>query len=106
MAARLLEDRNMANNPERVELRPAFAWDCPECGVEQFHRGVVPEMSPEDEQEAREALGMESWEEGQLMTAPDSVTCSNCGQTFEAFDFGEDEDEDDEDDDNADWWKS
>lgn len=24
-----------------VELRPAYAWDCEDCGRENFHRGMA-----------------------------------------------------------------
>lgn len=78
---------------EAVELRLAYEWDCPECGRQQFHRGMVFDGPPEEKEEIREELGVQPWEEGTLMTSPDYVTCKDCGETFKANDFGESEDE-------------
>ena len=30
-----------------IRLRPAYSWDCPNCGREVFTRGIVPDMSAE-----------------------------------------------------------
>lgn len=76
---------------ERVELRPAFVWDCPECGREHFARAVVPEMSPEREAEMRNEYGIESWVEGDFLLAPDRVTCPHCEIEFETKDWHDDE---------------
>ena len=61
---------------EKVELRPAFAWDCPECCVENFTRGIVVEKSPEE-----------------MAEMPSSVTCRrhDCHKTFETIHFSEDQ---------------
>lgn len=72
----------------RVELRLAFAWDCPECGREQFARAIVPEMSPENIAELRDDHGIAAWDEGLFCHSPPEVTCAFCGLVFAADDFG------------------
>lgn len=65
-----------------VTLNPAYSWDCPECGVENFERGIVPEMSPEELAQTKADMGMEPWEEGEIMMMPTSVVCRGCGASF------------------------
>jgi hypothetical protein len=65
-----------------VVLRPAYAWDCEECGRENFERGVVPEFSAEDLTSLREEHGVESWELGDFVMMPEMVTCGHCGARF------------------------
>ncbi len=74
----------MSQAPERpaVELRPAFVWDCPECGEELFVRGLVPEMSEEDLQELRDEQGVQPWELGDFVMMPENVQCRKCGASF------------------------
>jgi hypothetical protein len=43
-------------------------------------------MSAEELQEARSELGIEPWEEGELVRIPDTVTCRNCKQQFRCED--------------------
>lgn len=67
---------------ERVSLKAAFVWDCPRCGGENFHRGVVAELSPEE----RGEMGPDAdW-----VAAPEKVTCSRCNAGFDTL-FDEDE---------------
>ncbi|MFZ5831957.1 MAG: hypothetical protein ACOY3P_17880 [Planctomycetota bacterium] len=67
---------------ETVELRPAYVWDCQECGREVFERGVVCEADAESEAEMREEHGIEPWEEGAWIMMPETVACPHCGATF------------------------
>lgn len=76
----------------KVELQPAFQWDCPNCGVQNFARGLVPEMSEEESQELREDFGLEPWDQGTWMAMPTQVTCSTCGRPFDTLHYGDDED--------------
>lgn len=68
----------------RVELHPAHVWDCDECGRQNFCRAVVLELNEQD----REALitryggDEEDWQTGDIVCAPDDVTCQHCGATF------------------------
>lgn len=76
---------------EIVELRMAYEWTCPECGTDHFHRGLVPELDEEDQQQVKDQLGIEPWEEGLLMMAPEKVTCPDCKGEFVTENFGEGE---------------
>lgn len=78
---------------ERVELRPAYAWDCPECGREHFVRAIVPEMSPEEIKELRDGFGLEPWETGDFLCAPERVTCTHCQIEFETENFNDGEED-------------
>lgn len=87
--------------PERpfVELHPAHVWDCDACGRENFCRGIDAQefVAPDELDEAREALGIEPWEEGSLVTAPDVVTCSHCGAQYSTRDWRDWRDDEDAD---------
>lgn len=72
---------------EIVELRPAYAWDCPDCGIEHFTRAIVPEMSPEDFEKLKEDNGIPSWEMGNFQMMPDTVQCNECKKIFETEGF-------------------
>ena len=78
------------NKRPTVELRPAFAWDCPECGREQFARAVVPEFSPEDLEELRTDHGVQPWETGEFLLPPGEVTCPHCDTSFSTVAFNAD----------------
>lgn len=65
-----------------VELRPAYAWDCDECGVENFTRGLIPELSAEDLAELRDEHGVQPWDEGAFVAMPETVKCHACGAVF------------------------
>ena len=75
---------------DKVELHPAYQWDCPECGKENFARGVVPEMSEDDLAEMRDDFGVQPWELGQFMLMPEVVQCKHCEFGFETFRMGDD----------------
>ena len=64
---------------QEVELHPAFVWDCPSCGREQFERSVVAELSPDELEELREQHGIQPWEAGRFHTKPTTVNCRSCG---------------------------
>jgi hypothetical protein len=70
-----------------VVLRPAYSWDCEECGRENFCRGVVPEFSEEDRQELRDEHGVQPWEDGAFVMMPTEVTCPHCGAVFATMHF-------------------
>lgn len=73
-----------------VELQPAFAFHCEECGAEGFVRAIVPELSKEDEQAIREEHGMEPWEAGCVTMLPATVKCKECGTEFDTKCYGDD----------------
>lgn len=74
-----------------VELIPAYEWTCDECGVSQFERAIVPDMTEEDRNEILESYGIDPAEigEGELMLSPSSVCCNNCGAVFDAHSYGQ-----------------
>lgn len=57
-------------SPQPIELHIAFFWVCPDCGVDNFERGVF-------------------WENGggasgaSYAIAPGEVTCADCDHDFE-----------------------
>lgn len=57
-----------------VELQPAFAWTCPECGARNFLDGVRVELTPAERAKMTEDLGTD----GDWLTHPDDVTCPRC----------------------------
>lgn len=69
---------------EPVELRPAYAWTCNECGRDNFCNGIIAEFSPEDLEELRQEHGIESHETGDWMSMPETVTCQHCQAEFES----------------------
>jgi hypothetical protein len=66
------------NNTQKVELYPAFSWDCEDCGRNNF----VPGMTIEDDF---------SDEEGVWIMQPDEVTCGKCGSVFETKHYSEED---------------
>jgi hypothetical protein len=75
---------------DKVELHQAFFWDCPECGLEMFERGVVCENI----EEMRGEYGIEPWVEGDFVLMPQEVECKNCHCIFTSI-FGEEDCTDD-----------
>ena len=65
-----------------VELRTAYAFDCEECGRENFVRAVVHEFSVEERTEMMEMFG-EDQVDGEFVSVPETVQCSFCGCEFE-----------------------
>lgn len=75
----------------KVELKPAFTWDCESCGRENFTRGVCPEMDDESQTEMRLEHGIDPDEDGRWMMMPTQVTCARCGACFETIHYGDEE---------------
>lgn len=69
---------------EKVALRMAFEWTCPECGEDHFGRCIAWEGSPEEKEELNEYLGIVGVrnEKGGWVRMPEYVTCPRCNQTF------------------------
>ena len=83
----------MSIKTENVELRHAFAWTCPECGLDHFERAIHAEMSQEELEELRVEHGVQPWESGHFTTSPKSVTCPDCKQKFSTVEFDSVDDE-------------
>lgn len=75
----------------RVELRPAYAWDCESCGRENFASGLVPEMSEEEMAELRDDYGLQPWDDvGDFIELPPTVKCAHCETEFRTEHYRED----------------
>lgn len=70
---------------EKVELLPAFFWICPECGIDNFERGLVAEMSDAEMIDIRQELDLSEFEEVELVGHPEEVTCKECNTEYEAI---------------------
>jgi hypothetical protein len=68
---------------EVAELHPAWVWDCPECGIENFARSVVSGMTLDEEEEMRSTHVITDDETGFWQTAPGFVECFDCGRGYE-----------------------
>lgn len=73
----------------KVELRPAYVWDCDNCGKENFHSAVVKEMAEADRKEMMEDMGIPEDELGDFIMLPQMVECCGCQTRFEAQHWGE-----------------
>lgn len=77
----------------KIELHPAYQWDCDSCGRENFARAVVAELNPENPEDA-ELIEIARAESEHLigdikpfwMTEPEEVVCAHCGAEFETVD--------------------
>lgn len=74
----------------KIELKPAYMWDCDNCGRENFTRGLVPELSQEELHELQEEYGIEQYDIGDFVMMPLSVTCKFCNCCFNTQHFRED----------------
>ena len=63
-----------------IELHPAFMFDCHNCGMENFHRGVVVAFSPEDVASVADMYAIEDAElvAGTWHFKPAEVVCQHC----------------------------
>lgn len=77
----------------RAELHPAYVWDCPDCGQENFCRSVVAEMTNEDHLQQLKSMGVvesyatevpEEMRDVCWQTAPTRVICIACERAFNA----------------------
>ena len=85
---------NTKKSLDRVEMRPAYDWTCPECGRDSFVRAIAAEVTPEH----CENLGVEGEEAEELMsgrwqTYPHNVVCQHCDTMFPTMAVGQEEDE-------------
>ncbi len=67
---------------ENIELRPAYAWDCPNCGREVFCRAMVLEMADEDQRQIREDFFGDPDDKGFFMSVPKKVKCGWCNTEY------------------------
>lgn len=73
---------------QTVNVRLAFAFDCPACGQGNFVHSVLHEFTLEEQQDISEDLG-ERPQTGHWVTHPEEVMCEKCGATYRAINPGE-----------------
>jgi transcription elongation factor Elf1 len=79
---------NPVTTEQTVEVRLAFAFDCPNCGKENFVSSVMHEFTREEQEEMTPELG-ERPQTGKWVTHPERVTCQACNHEFVALNPGE-----------------
>lgn len=76
-----------------AELYPAYVWDCPECGRENFQRSISRVLDPDDDDDREVIQGLygpgaldeaEGGRRVRSQTTPNSVVCRHCAATFRA----------------------
>lgn len=73
--------------PEResIVLRPAHAWQCPECGVTNYVDDNGAEITPEEAEETRIELGLPEGTEIEAIRPPEAVECAECHKCFDVW---------------------
>lgn len=90
---------------EKVELRQAWVWTCPECGTDQHAPCVVMECTPEENRAKCEEMGLDEGWFAQPFAHRSHETCERCLRTYPVVQLRPDgteyEDDDGDDDDVA-----
>lgn len=76
------KDKPEPEPEESIELHDAFFFICPNCGKENYKRALAAEMSKEEEASIKAEMGIDPWQEGQFVMAPDKVECKKCKKRF------------------------
>lgn len=84
-----MESEENQESYEIVELHPAYFWDCPECGRENFQR-TITRFFPCPDCEGDKAHAVP------FVTYPETVECHHCGEIYVPTDPNEDYGEDEE----------
>lgn len=69
----------------KIELRPAYVWDCDECGTENFARALILSLgSCGPSEELREMLEEKDIDINKVSTElmPEQVTCKHCKKIY------------------------
>jgi hypothetical protein len=69
-----------------IELHPAWMWDCPHCGTENFQRSVCLEFTKEAYLEA--GLPEDEWDDEHHIgqSYPNYVKCRDCSKRWKTSD--------------------
>lgn len=73
-----------------IILSYAWAWNCPSCGERNYDDSVPVELSRDELEELLHEHGIDA-REGQMVTAPEVVTCKGCFDEFPASDGSDEE---------------
>lgn len=76
-----------------VELKMAYHWNCEDCGADNFAVAARAEFAPGEREELyRDYHGMasyetlpENWEQFELVSIPEIVTCTDCKAEFKTI---------------------
>jgi hypothetical protein len=71
-----------------VELRPAHAWDCPGCGLENFAKCIPAELTPAERARMREMTDLGEDQDADILASPTQVKCARCGREYPARAWG------------------
>lgn len=80
----------------KIELNPAWTWDCDDCGRENFARSISAVFTEAECIDMRKHMGLEAdeWkaetptefvEKYGWQMQPDNVKCAHCGASFEVL---------------------
>lgn len=72
-----------------IELRTAFAFDCDNCGKENFVRGVVHEFSKEEMDDLKDRFNIDRSILGDWISCPEIVECQYCNTKFISLNYNE-----------------
>ncbi|MFA5766410.1 MAG: hypothetical protein WC919_00615 [Candidatus Paceibacterota bacterium] len=78
---------------EIVELAPAYMWDCPNCGRENFQRSITTAITDED----RVEMDLDPCETGCWQSYPNIVICRHCDSQYTTRHVGVEEGEQNDD---------
>ncbi len=80
----------------KIEIHPAYRWDCEECGRENFGRMVTAQLPDEELEKIMRSDGVLDAHQSladlppgvkyDLITIPEIVKCGHCGAEFETVD--------------------
>lgn len=78
----------MTDERARVELSPAWAWTCPECGRSNVDHAQELTLEPDEELELLEVLDELGLDPGDVLQTgtPETVTCLGCFRMFDPAD--------------------
>jgi hypothetical protein len=68
---------------EKIHLRLAFNWTCPECGRDHFEMPLSPDMGDKEIEAMKWEHGIEPRSAGEFLSVPGEVFCKHCSVLFE-----------------------
>jgi len=76
-----------------ARLVVVYVFDCDNCGRENLVRPIRPELSEDERLQARQDLGIQPWEDGELCMMPEETECFFCGTKYRTVDVRCEDDE-------------
>jgi len=79
---------------DKVRLKRAWSWWCPECGEKNFVDPVPVELTQEEQKEVNAQAGILPWQSewmgAEMIAIPERVQCEKCRRIFKAEDPNDD----------------